>query len=148
MNHDNFAFEIAETALALRRAFDGRAARLGVTRAQWRVLGRLNKSPGLKQVELAEWLDVEPITLCRQIDRLEEAGLVVRARDPDDRRAWRLQLTPAARPIIDRLKEVAAEFAGEAFGGIDPADEARIRASLERIRQNCAATALGNRASA
>src|SRR4029450_3141757 len=86
---ENLPFEIAETAHALRRAFDRRAATLGVTRAQWKVLFRLSRMPGLRQVDLADQLDVEPITLCRIIDRLEDAGLVERRRDPADRRAWR-----------------------------------------------------------
>jgi len=56
----NFAFDVAETAQVLRREFDRRAAALGVTRAQWRVLTRLGRRDGLRQVELADQLDVEP----------------------------------------------------------------------------------------
>ena len=63
------------------------------------MLAWLGREPGLKQVELAERLDVEPITACRIVDRLEEAGLVERQRDPDDRRAWRLLLTAKAEPM-------------------------------------------------
>ena len=87
MSTDSLPFEIAETAHSLRRAFDRRVAPLGVTRAQWRALAWLARQPGLRQVELADHLDVEPITLCRIVDRLEEAGLVERRRDPEDRRA-------------------------------------------------------------
>ena len=72
-------FEIAETAHALRKAFDRRACGHGVTRAQWKVLFRLERQPGLRQIELADMLDVEPITLSRIVDRLEEAGLVERS---------------------------------------------------------------------
>ena len=70
---EDLPFEIGETAHALRRAFDRRAAALGVTRAQWKVLFRLTRTPGVRQVELADMLDVEPITLSRIVDRLEEA---------------------------------------------------------------------------
>ena len=83
---DPMLWEIAETATALRRAFDRRAVSLGVTRAQWRVLAKLNRTPGLRQVDLAEHLDMEAITLCRIVDRLAEAGLVERQADPQDRR--------------------------------------------------------------
>ena len=93
---EDLPFEIAETAHAMRRAFDRRAVSLGVTRAQWKVLFRLTRFPGLRQVELAEMLDVEPITLSRIVDRLEEASLVERVPDPADRRAWRLQVTENA----------------------------------------------------
>lgn len=148
MKNDSLGFEIAETAIQLRRSFDGRAQKLGVTRAQWRVLARLNKFPGLKQVELADMLDIEPITLCRHIDRLEEAGLVARRRDPADRRAWRLDLTAQAGPLVEKLTQVATELSLVAFAGLEPADLDTLRRFLAQIRDNCAAAANENRVSA
>jgi DNA-binding MarR family transcriptional regulator len=133
---ETFPFEIGETAHALRRAFDRKAAGLGVTRAQWKVLFRLERTPGLRQVELADMLDVEPITLCRIIDRLEEAGLVERSRDPEDRRAWRLNVTPGATPLIGQLKAIGEELVAEAFAGIGEADMATARAVLAQVRDN------------
>ena len=60
------------------------AVGLGVTRAQWKVLFKLTRKPGLRQVELADMLDLEPITLCRIVDRLEEARAGrAESRDPD-----------------------------------------------------------------
>ena len=96
---ESFGFEISETALAMRRDFDRRASGLGVTRAQWRVLARLNVKNGVRQVDLAEALDIEPITLCRMIDRLEDAGLVERRRDEIDRRAWNIFLTEKSNTL-------------------------------------------------
>ena len=107
---ETIPFEIGETAHALRKAFDRLAVGLGVTRAQWKVLFKLTRTPGLRQVELADMLDLEPITLCRIVDRLEEACLVERTRDPDDRRAWRLHVTAQAQPLIDKLQAVGAEL--------------------------------------
>jgi MarR family transcriptional regulator for hemolysin len=134
----NFAFEVAKTAHALRRAFDRRAAALGVTRAQWRVLAWLGHEDGPRQVELADSLDVEPISLCRMIDRLAEAGLVERRPDEEDRRAWRIHLTPAARPVIEKLRDLAADFLGEALDGVSEAEQVRVRDVLARIRSNIA----------
>ena len=74
--------EIGETAHALRKAFGRRAASLGVTGAQWKVLFKLTRKPDLRQADLADLLDIEPITLSRIIDRLQEAGLVERLRRP------------------------------------------------------------------
>jgi MarR family transcriptional regulator, transcriptional regulator for hemolysin len=144
---DTLPFEIAETANALRRAFDRRAATLGVTRAQWKVLFRLGRNPGLRQVELADMLDLEPITLCRIVDRLEEAGLVERTRDPEDRRAWKLHVTAKARPLIEKLQEVGAVLVDQAFGGIDPKDIEIARKVLAQARENAARCAAMNRAS-
>lgn len=132
------AWEIAETSHAMRRFYDRRVAELGVTRAQWRVIAILGHNPGMKQVELADRLDVEPISTCRIIDRLEEAGLVERQRDPNDRRAWRLTLTAKAEPVRDRLRELAEEMSIEAFAGIGMKDLEVVRAALARVRENIA----------
>lgn len=134
----NFAFEINETAQALRRAFDRRAAALGVTRAQWRVLARLGRKDGLRQIELADALDLEPITLCRMIDRLQDAGLVERRADESDRRAWRIHLTPEALPLLDNLRALGEAFLAEALDGVDEAEQARVLSALERVRSNVA----------
>jgi len=130
--------EIGETAHVLRRAFDRRAARLGVTRAQWRVLVKLNRNPDLRQVELADMLDIEPITLCRIVDRLEEGGLVERRRDPADRRAWRLALTAKSRPLVEKLGALADELSAEAFGGLEKGDLETLRRALAQVRTNVA----------
>src|SRR6476620_4864130 len=126
-------FEIGETAHAFRKAFDRLAVGMGVTRAQWKVLFKLTRAPGLRQVELADMLDLEPITLCRIVDRLEEAGLVERTRDPDDRRAWRLHVTARAQPLIAKLQSVGDELVSQAFAGIDCEDIERARQVLTRI---------------
>jgi DNA-binding MarR family transcriptional regulator len=130
------AWEIAETSRMMRRYYDRRASALGVTSAQWRVLAWLGREPGLKQVELAERLDVEPITTCRIVDRLEEAGLVERQRDPDDRRAWRLMLTAKAEPIVIGLRSLAEQMGSEAFAGLGQDEIDAMRAKLARIRDN------------
>jgi len=141
----NFAFEVSETALALRRAFDRRAAEQGVTRAQWRVLSFLKREDGLRQVALADHLDVEPITLCRMVDRLEEAGLVERRADESDRRARRIYLTEKARPIIEELRRIAEDLIGEALAGVSDEEQAGVRGVLARVRANVAPAAAAKR---
>ena len=131
---ETIPFEIGETAHALRKAFDRRAVGLGVTRAQWKVLFRLTRQPGLRQIELADMLDIEPITLSRIVDRLEEGGLVERVADPADRRVWRLHVTAKAQPLIAKLRDVADEMISEAFAGIDPKHIEITRQVLGRVR--------------
>src|SRR3954469_14084264 len=133
---ETLPFEIGETAHTLRKAFDRMAVGLGVTRAQWKVLFRLQRQPGLRQVELADILDVEPITLCRIVDRLEEAGLVERQRDPADRRAWRLEVTQAAQPLITKLRILANELMAEAFAGLTEPELELMRRKMAKIRDN------------
>lgn len=144
---ETLPFEISETAHALRKAFDRRASGMGVTRAQWKVLFRLHRQPELRQIELADLLDIEPITLSRIVDRLEEAGLVDRLADPADRRAWRLRITAKAQPLIAKLQFVADEMIAEAFAGIDSKDIEITRQVLGRARENTSRAAPTNRAS-
>ena len=142
------AWELAETSRTLRRHFDRRASVLGVTTAQWRALAWLGHEPGLKQVELAERLDVEPITAGRIIDRLEESGLVERQPDPVDRRVWRLALTEKAMPIFERLGNIAEEMAEQVFDGLTKEQIEEIRARLALIRENVSRAEEASRKSA
>ena len=144
---ETLPFEIAETAHALRKAFDRKAVGLGVTRAQWKVLFRLERQPGLRQIEIADMLDIEPITLSRIIDRLEESELVERVADPADRRAWRLHVTARAGPLIAKLRAIADEMIAEAFAGIDPQDIQITRQVLAKARENASGLMPMNRAS-
>jgi len=144
---ETLPFEIAETAHALRKGFDRRAVGLGVTRAQWKVLFRLTRQPGLRQIELADMLEIEPITLSRIVDRLEESGLVERRPDPADRRAWRLHVTAQAQPLIAKLRAIADDLIAEAFDGIDPSEIEITRRVLARARENACRNNALNRAS-
>src|SRR3569832_207181 len=94
----DFAFLLSDVARMMRTYADQEARQFGMTRAQWAVLFRLERSEGLKQSELADLLDVQPITLTRLIDRLCDNGLIERRADAEDRRAKRLYLTKAAKP--------------------------------------------------
>ena len=133
---DPLPWELAETSRLLRRAYDRRVASLGITSAQWRVLLSLSREGNIRQVDLADRLDLEPITLCRIIDRLEEGQLVQRNADPADRRAWRLALTDKAGPVLDQLLALATNLRAEAFEGLEQSQLDQIRDGLERIRDN------------
>lgn len=138
---DSLPFLLGDVARLLHRRFDERARAHGVTRTQWKALAHVSRNEGLNQGALAELLDVEPITLCRLVDRLEEAGLVERRRDPADRRAWRLFLTETSRPALDRMRDVAADLTTDALAGISAEHVAQLTAILEQIRANLHAPA-------
>ena len=103
-----------------------------MTRAQWAVLGKLRRREGLKQRELADMLDIAPISLARLIDKLTASGLVERREDAADRRANRLFLTPEAAPTLERLDELSEEVMARALDGLDEATIPNMRAGLER----------------
>ena len=133
---DSLGFLISDLSRLLRKRFDERARLIGVTRQQWRTLSVLKRHEGSNQGMLAELLEVEPITLGRMIDRLEEAGWVERRRDPGDRRVWRIHLTDAAQPILLQLKTIADALFVDAAEGISPDDQAKLHALLEQLRAN------------
>ena len=129
-------FLLSDASRLLRRRFDERARAIGVTRTQWRALTAISRREGLTQGRLAEVLEVEPITLCRMVDRLEEAGHVERRRDPRDRRAWNLYLTEKSRPLIDQLRTIGDQAIDEALDGITASERAALVDMLARIRSN------------
>ncbi len=133
---DSLGFLISDVSRLMRRRFDERARLIGVTRAQWRTLTTLSRHEGINQGGLADLLEVEPITLCRMIDRLEEAGLVERRRDPADRRAWQIFLTTKALPLLEQLRGMADGMIEHALYGLDEAKRTKLVAALDTIRTN------------
>jgi MarR family transcriptional regulator, transcriptional regulator for hemolysin len=131
-----FAFTLNDVARLLRTYADQRAAEYEITRAQWAVMARLDRSEGLKQTELAELLDLQPITLTRLLDRLSDNGLIERRADLQDRRAKRLFLTPAARPLLEHLDRLAEELMVTALAGVDPSSVELIQAHLTTVKGN------------
>jgi MarR family transcriptional regulator for hemolysin len=129
-------FALNDVARMLRTFADQRARDLCMTRAQWAVLVRLQRCEGVKQAELAESLDLAPITLARLIDKLTAAGLVERRHDAADRRANRLYLTEKAGPTLERLGGLGEDLMSRALAGLSPETLATLRQGLERIRSN------------
>jgi len=130
------AFNINDVARLLKTYADQRARDFGMTRAQWAVLARVERSEGLKQCELADTLDLQPITLTRLIDRLCDSGLIERRSDPDDRRAKRLYLTPAARPVLDGLTRLGQDIMATVLAGIEPAAVEQLLVHLLTLKTN------------
>lgn len=130
------AFLISDVARLLRRRFDHRAQSLGLTRAQWQVLTYVGRNEGTNQVGLAEFMEVEPITLSRHIDRMQAAGLVERRPDPADRRAYRLYLTDKGRPLLDQLRSLGGCVMDEVFAGVSKEDTERLVDTLLVMRGN------------
>jgi MarR family transcriptional regulator, transcriptional regulator for hemolysin len=131
-----FIFALHDLARTLKLYADQKASQFGMTRAQWAVLAKLERSEGLKQSELAELLDVQPITLTRLIDRLCDNGLIERRADADDRRAKRLYLTKAAKQVLSHLHLLRAEITNEALKGFDDAAIRTLVGQLDTIKDN------------
>ena len=129
-------FLIHDVSRMMRSWFDARAQHLGLTRAQWRVLIQLSAREGASQRELAEILEIDTVTLGRHIDRLERDDWLERRPDPNDRRVWRLHLTPAARPTLDEMEALAVQVQEVALEGLSEKERLALTAALTRIKAN------------
>jgi MarR family transcriptional regulator, transcriptional regulator for hemolysin len=132
----SFGFLLHDIARLMRKRFDQRARGLGLTRAQWQVLAHLARHEGINQAGLAEILEIEPITLGRLIDRMEESLWVERRPDPGDRRARLLYMTAKARPVFDRMRALGETVRAEALSGLSQAERDQLMAMLAAVRSN------------
>ena len=129
-----------DAARLMRRDFDRRSAGLGLTQSQWRVISFLSRRPGAHQVTIAEWLEVQPITLARLIDRMVASGWIERRPDPHDRRAVRLFLTDKVAPVRERIRATGAATRAAAFAGLTDDELGALLTILTKVKGNLAAT--------
>lgn len=132
----NVAFLSSDIGRLFRKRFAASARSFGVTGPQWRMLAAIQRDPGTNQGALANWLEVEPITAGRMIDRLEKLGLVERRHDPADRRRWRMHLTAEAETLMNRMSTCAQTVLADAVAGFSESEHAQLLALLERVRTN------------
>src|SRR6202012_111745 len=128
-----------DVARLVRTRFDQRARTRGMTRAQWVILARLSRQPGISQIELSSVCEVEPITIGRLVDRLEARGLVERRADPKDRRVRRLHLLPAARPHLEEINGYKDAMSSEISEGIDKQTQEVLIDALLNIKSKLTA---------
>ncbi len=125
-----------DVARLLRTRFDQRARTYGMTRAQWIILARLQRQPGISQNEMAAICEVEPITVGRLVDRLESRGLVERRPDPADRRIRRLHLLPAAEPILAEITRYRTVLLKQITQGVDDETMDGLVDALLQVKDN------------
>jgi MarR family transcriptional regulator, transcriptional regulator for hemolysin len=130
----HIGFLIADVARLMRSSFDRRVKRMGLTRAQWLVLSRLDRHPGISQSELAEMLEVERATAGRMIDRMERRNWLVRRPDPADRRINRLFLTAEARAVQAEMGRIAEGLLDDAMASLDEGEREALTDMMERVK--------------
>jgi MarR family transcriptional regulator for hemolysin len=134
---------VHDVARLTRVEADRRARRMGMTRAQWGIIRRLASQPGCSQKELADILEVEPITVARMVDRLEAAGMVERRADGQDRRIWRLHLLPPAEKVLKEINFELKTLADFIVSGLSSEQHEvmvdgllRMKANIQSIESN------------
>lgn len=134
--NQNVACLLHDAARLMRRDFNRRAQRLGLTQAQWQALALLSHNEGINQAAMSELLEVQPISLARLIDRLEANGWVERRAHPSDRRAVSLYLTDKVEPILTEMGKLVEETQAEALHGLDGDECDELVQTLGKIKQN------------
>jgi DNA-binding MarR family transcriptional regulator len=135
----SLGFLISDTARLLRKRFDQRAREIGLTRAQWQVLAYLKHNEGINQGGLADLMEVEPITLSRHLEKMEEAGWVARRPDPNDKRVKLLFLSEHSGAVLDEMRVIARSLFDEALAGLPPEKVEHAIEALQHIRAAFAA---------
>lgn len=135
---DRLGFLIHDAHRLLRRRFEARAAGYGLSSAQWRLLVRLVKDEGSTQARLAEFLEIEPISVSRLVDRMEAGGWVARRQDASDRRVRMVFPTEKSRSAFAAVKAIAGEIYDEALAGLADAERRALIGGLARIVENLA----------
>ena len=135
---DSIGFLLADVSRLMRRAFKERIEGSSLTLAQARALVYVSRHEGVRQIDLAELLEVQPITLARLIDQLADAGLVRRRPDPADRRAYQIYLTAAAAPHLAAISQVAAAIRSVALRDLNGKQAGAVLSALRKMRENLA----------
>ena len=129
-------FQLADVARTMRTYVDQRAREHGMTRAQWGALARLERQEGMTQAEMADALEIQPISLLRLIDRLCQQDLMERRPHPRDRRANRLYLTEKGRATLTRLAPLGKEVTGDILAAMPEKDVAELLRTLLVVKHN------------
>lgn len=129
-------FLLHDAARLVRRTFEHRGAEYGLSAAQWRLLVHLVRHEGASQARLAELLEIEPISVSRLIDRMEQAGWVTRCPDPKDRRVRIIHPTDKALQAFTSVKAMAGEVYETALAGLDAQEREILMRGLAVVAAN------------
>jgi DNA-binding MarR family transcriptional regulator len=138
LSRDTLGALVTDVSRLMRHSFAERLKGTDMTLAKARALVYVSRNEGIRQVDLADLLEVEPMTLVRLVDQLAAAGLVERRPDPKDRRAYQLFLRPASREPLAHIGRVAAQVRAKALRGVDAAQTEALLDGLRAMRDNLA----------
>lgn len=141
LDPDSMGFLVTDVARLIRAEMDRRIAEagLGLTPGEGRTLVHIARAGAVRQTDLAERMGVEAMTVTGFLDRLEAKGLVERQPDPNDRRAKRAHLTPAADKLLEKIVPLSAGLRTDASAGMSADDWSRFLETLKTVRANLTA---------
>lgn len=132
---------IHDAARAVQKRFEARASGHNLSAAQWRLLARLVKAEGAPQARLADLMEIEPISVSRLLDRMEDGGWIERRPDPADRRVRMVFPTARGRQVFAEIKQIASEIYEEALAGLPPGEREVLYRGLRTLIDNLSSDA-------
>jgi MarR family transcriptional regulator for hemolysin len=136
-----FGWLTADTARLFRTVFARRVRELGLTRAQWLALTRVNRRPGVSQSELADMMEIEKAPAGRIVDRLQQKGWIERRAEPSDRRVNRIYLTALGTRVHSAIAPLADATVSDALSGLSASEQSRLVALMSKVKAQLTAMA-------
>jgi len=136
---ERLGFLLNDATRLLRKRFKARATEYGLSVAQWRLLFRLVREEGVPQARLAELLEIEPISVSRLLDRMEQAGWIVRQPSETDRRVRMVYPTDKTRCAYISIRKLADGIYDEAMAGLDDGQRKALLDGLRTVVENLSA---------
>ncbi len=133
---DNVGFLIAVVRRAMKREFDAKFKRYGITPPQFDLLYRLWTEDGLLLSELARRTYKDNPTISGLIDRLEKKQLIKRKRDENDHRAIKVSLTKKGKGLEGTLIRLVKEIVDKALKGLIPFEVENLKRLLLKVWMN------------
>src|ERR1700676_1251822 len=129
----NFGFLVRDAYRLYAKHFERYASEIELTLPRCKVLGQLSRHEGISQARLAGVTDTDPMTLVGTLDRMQQDEWIERRADPTDRRAHRLYLREAAKPIMERMWKIADQVRQEALSALSLGEREQLVSLLERV---------------
>lgn len=114
---EQFAETLHQVAHAWRTELDRRLRPLGFSHSRWLLLLHLSRNDGCTHCELAQKMGIEAATLVKQVDHMEQEGLLKRCGSETDRRVKHLYLSATGKKAVERIRSSAAELRKEILAG-------------------------------
>ena len=138
MDHHSLGKRIIILGMLRRRMIHGANCEKEVVPGQYPLLNFLSRNPNISQQELASMLFVTPASVAQSTKRLQSAGMLEKASDPDNLRKNKLRVTPAGQAVVERFRALSDQVEERTFAGFTPEEEALLASLLNRMIQNLA----------
>jgi len=127
---------LAQFSHVFRSVSDGFTDQVDMHRGQSMLLCTVCKADGMTQTEIADLLSIQGATVTNMLQRMEEAGWVVRRRDLNDNRLVRVYITDNGRQKETEIQAQFMQMQAMLFVGMSDADRANLRRLMQQLLQN------------